>query len=108
MIWPFLLQATSAGFALSFEPTARGTFIVRARPTFIRVDRPATVRFAGGLSIEKASIEDAAAHILQCVCGALELDAEERRLRERLASDEEPRFSGARDNRAPECAEGAE
>ena len=86
MIWPFIRQAAQAGFALSFEPTARGTFIVRARPVIVRVDRPATIRFAKGLFCERESVDDAAAQVLTCVCGELDLDTEARR--RRLDSDE--------------------
>jgi hypothetical protein len=88
MIWSFIRQAAQAGFALSIEPTARGTYIVRARPTIVRVDRPATVRFADGLYVERESCDDAAAQVLQCVCGELDLDAEKRRAR---MADEERR-----------------
>lgn len=86
MLWTFLRQAAQAGFALSIEPTARGTFIVRARPVIVRVDRPATLRFSSGLHIERESIDDAASNLLQALCGELELDAEKRR--ERMASEE--------------------
>jgi hypothetical protein len=81
MIWSFIRQAAQAGFALSIEPTARGTYIVRARPVIVRVDRPATVRFASGLFVERESLDDAIAQLLQCVCSELDLDAEQRRAR---------------------------
>jgi hypothetical protein len=86
MIWSFIRQAAQAGFALSIEPTERDTFIVRARPVIVRVDRPATVRFASGLLVERESVDDAAANLLQALCGELALDAEERRAR--MASEE--------------------
>jgi hypothetical protein len=86
MIWSFIRQAAQAGFALSIEPTARGTFIVRARPVIVRVDRPATVRFADGLYVERESVDDATSNLLQALCGELDLDAEKRRAR--MASEE--------------------
>jgi hypothetical protein len=81
MIWSFIRQAAQAGFALSIEPTTKGTFIVRARPVIVRVDRPATLKFSNGIYVERASVDDAAANLLQALCGELDLDAEERRAR---------------------------
>lgn len=86
MIWPFIRQAAQAGFAISIEPTSRGTFIVRARPVVVRVDRPATIRFSDGLYLERESLDDCAANLLQALCGELDLDAEDKR--RRMASEE--------------------
>jgi hypothetical protein len=88
MIWSFIRQAAQAGFAVAIEPTAKGTFIVRARPVIVRVDRPATIRFSSGLIVERVSVDDAAANLLQALCGELDLDAEKRRAR---MADEERR-----------------
>jgi hypothetical protein len=81
MIWSFIRQAAQAGFAVAIEPTAKGTFVVRARPVIVRVDRPATVRFSSGLVVERESLDDGIAQLMQCVCGELDLDAEKRRAR---------------------------
>lgn len=92
-LWPHLTRAIQAGFAIEFEPTARGTFVVRYRAAIRDTRYPATFRVRDHV-VERTDLEDAFRQVATVTSGELDIDAEERGQR-REEMDREDSKKGA-------------
>lgn len=77
-LWPHLTRAIEHGFAIEFEPTARGTFVIRYRAAIRDTRYPATFRVRDHV-VERESLEDAFRQVASVTSGELDIDEAERR-----------------------------
>jgi hypothetical protein len=84
-----LSRAIRAGFAFTFEPTIRGTFVIRYRAAVRDARYPATFRVRDH-AIERENLEDCFAQVAQILSSELDMDDQERAAR-LAAMDQEDR-----------------